>query len=102
MSAEVTGADIRTGQDRESSVLPIAAHILHDTSCTGGTKFNVIGRECCHNAETGDRRTAVCSNTAHSASAPADYADSEDHSYSVSDVDMKYIELEVVLIQTFK
>ena len=81
-------------QDRESSVLPIAGHILHATSCTGGTKFNVIGGECCDNAETGDRRSAVCNNTALSA-APADYADR-----SVSDVDIQYIELKVVLIET--
>ena len=65
----------RTGKAACCLLLPI----LHDTSCTGGTKFNVIGRECCDNAETGDRRSAVCNNTALSA-APADYADSEDHS----------------------
>ena len=77
---EVTGGDIRTGLHRTGkAACCLLLPILHATSCTGGTKFNVIGGECCDNAETGDRRSAVCNNTAHSA-APADYADSEDHS----------------------
>ena len=81
-------------------MLPIAAHILHDTSCTGGTKFNVIGGEnvvTTRRLGTDARQFAATQHTVHQPLQTTLIV--RIIHYSVSDVDMKYIELEVVLIQ---